>query len=113
MLIALVRTDPRAVSRKQEAFLSLELANSIARALSCAEAKIESHEVEVLHRHFDKGEIDVGGVSIVIIVNDHPSLRANLEERRDRIVADLYNIIHSSIHGLVWILPVSGVFAKF
>lgn len=118
MPLVLVRHDKSLSGRFLED-LALELQKITARHLDVAEneeARLSPADVEIWNNRARMIDANVKDLQIVILANDYPERRANLEERKEGIRRDVKVVIgqhgYTNITGFVWVLLVPGAFGE-
>lgn len=87
----------------------------VAEELSCdPPGVLRPCEVGVVTRHHDLLDVNEDHLGIIVIANDYPSRRANLDERRSKIVARVVACLSGTgIPGSVWVILVPGSYDTF
>lgn len=95
--------------------LTDNLPGIVAAALSCddSKGKITSANVEVWSRARNRLDIGLSDLQIIILTEDCPEKRANLDERQKMITDAVKELLPPNIHGYVWVTLVPGSFGQF
>ena len=91
------------------------LRSVVAGALNCKDSQLDLTHVQVLIRKVNKDEPGHRDIELIVIANDHPSRRANLDERTSAIRDWLRDqiTITPQLTGSVWVLLAPGCYKSF
>lgn len=109
--------DPRLISDQEIKRITAGLAEIVAKALDVPElpeGRLSAKDIEILVR--DQHYLNVSSTPLCIIIhaNDYPERRANLDERREKIIEGIKSLRKiPSTHGFVWLQLLPGSFGEF
>ncbi|MBZ9571952.1 hypothetical protein KJA15_01260 [Patescibacteria group bacterium] len=117
MLFVWVRITLQEVSKHVAVIKELidNLPGIVAEALSVpgTDGELTSDEIEVKFETFGPFDVHSKDIEIIILANDYPERKKNLDERQTLIKEGVKRILYSGITGFVWVLPLPGSFGEF
>ena len=118
MSLVRIARDPVLVSDPRLVHLLTDIRQIVADALTIpgTDGELHSHEIEMEVRDF--GSFDQPGkysLEITVLANEYPERRANLDERREKIIAGVKDALPNFPpgRGYVWVLLMPGSFGEF
>jgi len=113
-----VRTNPYKIGKTQFRQLVENLPTIVAEALSVpgTDGELTPEEIEVKVETFGLFDIHTKDLEIIILAQDFPERKKNLDERQRLITGKVRRLLSPSVTGItgfVWVLLQPGSFGEF
>lgn len=118
MPLVMVHCDPRVVSDDSLGLLNSYLSKLVAEVLDASpEGPLTANDVEVITYNYQEFDVHHNSFDIIVIANDYPSRRMDLEQRKN-LLMDRLKIFLKSVRYLngkkfsVWIVLAPSAFGE-